>query len=297
MAGRVAASAVLSAAGLYKFIANVEDARFLLKGCIKFTPIPELNDPSELLASVTPEDVRRSLERLRKHGYTEDDLVHLRRQGKVLEKLAGRFQAIGAPNTPEQANAMIASPFYDNIPLLESLLRDTAREISSQVGLFCLTRRYESLPMWAHYAANATGVVFEFRDLENVFLGDDTGVLHSPISVRYERERLGVTFEPQSHDSLFFAKFEDWSYEQEVRVVVPLADCRSVAAGDRTLHLFDIPSHTIARVILGWRAPPSSARQLVELVEENNPDVEVYQAEIEGGRVRIGARLHPSKSQ
>ena len=280
---------------LYKFIANVEDARFLLKGCIKFTPIPELNDPSELMASVTPEDVRRSLERLREHGYTEDDMLHLRRQGKVLEKLARRFQAVGVPDTREEANALIASPFYDNIPLLETLLRDTAREISAKVGLFCLTRRYESLPMWAHYAANATGVVFEFRDLEGVFRGDDTGVLHSPISVRYERDRLGVTFEPQSHDSLFFAKFDDWGYEQEVRVVVPLVDCRPLVADERTLHLFDIPPRNIARVILGWRAPPSSARRLVELVEENNPDVEVHQAEIEGGRVRIGARLHPAE--
>jgi hypothetical protein len=282
---------------LYKFIGNVEDARFLLKGCVKFTPIPELNDPSELMASVTPDDVRRSLERLRKDGYTDGDMIHLRRQGKVLERLAKRFQAIGVPDTPDQANAIIASPFYDNIPRLETLLRETAQEISSRVGLFCLTRRYDSLPMWAHYAANATGVVFEFRDLEDVFPGDDTGVLHSPISVRYERERLGVTFEPQSHDSLFFAKFDDWGYEQEVRVVVPLVDCRAVAASDRTLHLFDIPPRNIARVVLGWRAPPDSARRLVELVQENNPDVEVRQAEIEGGRVRIGALLHPLENQ
>jgi hypothetical protein len=194
---------------LYKFIGNPDDVQHLLGGSIKFTPIQELNDPSELLPNVIPEEVRESLNRLRNYGYNDDDMVHLRQQEKLLQQLAPDFQAIKVPETKEQATTIIRSPFYDNLPLLERLLAQTAEQISSKVGLLCLTKRKDPLPMWAHYAANATGVVIEFRDLHDTFCGDETWILRQPTSVRYDRDRLGVSFDPRSHQSLFFAKFQD----------------------------------------------------------------------------------------
>jgi len=280
-------------AALFKFIANPEDARFVLQGCVKFTPIPELNDPSELLPNVIPEDVTRSLERLRKTGYSDEDMHHLRGQGKLLQRLAPDFQAINVPKTKSEATAIVRSAFYNNLPLLKRLLEETAEEISSKVGLFCLTKRNDSLPMWAHYAANANGLVVEFRDLSSAFPGDDTGILFTPIPVRYERERLGVTFDPSSHESLFFAKFADWSYEQEVRVVVPLAACREVMTGGRRLYIFNIAPRHIARLILGWRMPKMMADSIIGFVLSINPDVEVVRARIESGQVRCEDRLHP----
>ena len=204
-------------ARLYKFIGKPDDVEFVLRGSVKFTPIPELNDPSELLPNVIPEDVKVSLKRLRKVGYRDEDMVHLRQQGKLLQRLAPNFQAIRVPQTKEEATTLIRSKLYDNLPLLEHLLERTAEQISSQVGFFCLTERNDALPMWAHYAGNATGLVVKFRDLRKIFRGDNTGILRQPIPIRYERERLGVTFDPETHASLFFAKFQDWSYEQEAR--------------------------------------------------------------------------------
>jgi hypothetical protein len=278
---------------LYKFLGNPDDARFLLKGNVKFTPISELNDPSELLPNVIPDDVTESLERLRKIGYSDADMFHLRCQGKLLQRLAPGFQAINVPTTRKEATATIRSAFYNNLPLLERLLEETAEEISSKVGIFCLTKRNDSLPMWAHYAANASGLIVEFRDLCQVFRGDDTGVLFKPIRVRYERQHLGVTFDPSTHESLFFAKFEDWSYEQEVRVVAPLADCDEVVDGTRRLYLFGIAPRHVARLILGWRASRIAIDNVISLVQSINPDVEVIQARIEKGLVRCGDRLYP----
>jgi hypothetical protein len=64
----------------YKFVADPASVAYFLKGCIKFTPIHELNDPSELTSNVIVEDVVNSLARLRRDGYTEDDLIHLQHQ-------------------------------------------------------------------------------------------------------------------------------------------------------------------------------------------------------------------------
>jgi hypothetical protein len=272
---------------LYKFISDPTAVRFLLEGTVKLTPIPELNDPSELLPNVIPDEVEQSLIHLRQHGYSDDDMVYLRKEESLLRRLAPSYRAINTPVSKELATELVRSPFYDSAPLLYQLLNGAAWEMSSKVGLFCLTQRYDSLPMWAHYAANATGLVVEFQNLEDVFPGDDTGVLYQPIAVRYERERVGVTFDPRSHESIFLSKYQDWSYEQEVRVVVPLADCRQVQLADKPLYLLDIPRMCITRVILGWKMEPPVAESVRAFARDLNSDVKVLHARFTRGRVHV----------
>ncbi len=274
---------------LYKYIADSDAVQFLLQGTCKFTPIPELNDPSELIPNFMVNEVEASRDRLRQKGYSDEDMFHLRRQGRLFQRLAPQFQAIEVPATKEEATSTIRSSFYDDLPRLERLLTETAQEMSSKVGLFCLSQRYNSLPMWAHYARNATGLVVEFVALDSHCSGDDTGVLHQPIAVRYERDRLGVSFDPQSHESIFFAKFEDWSYEQEVRVVLPLTDCRVKELPDGTRHYFhDVPRRCIKRVILGWNMPTDKVRAVHDYARAHNRDVEIVQARFVRGRVDLG---------
>ena len=272
---------------MYKFVGTLEAVQFLLKGSVKFTPIAELNDPSELVPNVITEAVLASLHHLRQRGYSEQDLIHLRRQERLLQRLAPRFHAISAPRTVEIANAIIRSRFYDNAPLLEDRLRALAREMSDKVGLLCLSLRSNSLPMGAHYANNAAGFAVQFRDLDSVFSGDESGVLFQPIAVRYEREKSGVTFGPQSHQSLFFAKFQDWEYEQEIRIVLPLDACRRESLPGRTLYLYDIPRHCVARVILGWNTAPKAVGTLRRQISTLNPDVEIHQARFVRGSIEL----------
>jgi len=273
---------------LYKFVGDPAVARHFLSGRIKFTPIGELNDPSELTSNVIAEKVRESLRRLRKDGYTEDDLLHLQHQGAVLKKLAPRFQAVRAPERVEDANRLIRSSFYDQIEVLERRLNETAREISAKVGVFCLSKRFDSLPMWAHYAGNATGFVVEFNRLNDIFTGDETDVLWKLTEVRYERETGGVTFEPESHDALFFEKFSDWSYEQEVRVVAPLDSCVSVSIENgHKIYVFDLPTSNVSRLILGWKMDVEAAEEIRRVAEGSASSIEVVQARFEGGCVRV----------
>lgn len=272
---------------LYKYVANVSALQHLLRGAIKFTPVHELNDPSELRPTLNRDAVQASLARLRQVGYTKEDLVHLRRQERILQRLAPRFQAIRTPRTPEEATAIARSAFYDVLPRLELLLDATAQEISTKVGLFCLSRRYDCLPMWAHYAANATGLVVAFRNLEAVFAGDDTGILRQPIAVRYDREHVGMTFDPSSHETLFFEKFEDWRYEQEVRVVLPLEDCRRETIGGNPTYLYDVPSNCVAHVILGWNMPDENVALAHEIATEANANIVVMRARFIHGKVEV----------
>ena len=272
---------------LYKFLGNPAIARSVLAGSIKFTPIAELNDPAELNPTLNREAVMASLSRLREIGYSQDDLIHLRRQGAVLQALSPSTQTVHVPSTPEEATRIIHSPFYDSTSTLERLLSQTARDIASKVGLFCLSRRFDSLPMWAHYAANATGFAVEFTDLESEFTGDATGVLRQLREVTYAQEIEGVTFDPKSHESLFFSKYMDWSYEQEARVVLPLADCRQHIHDQGILYLYDLPTKFIRRVILGWNINRTSVDIVRDAVSEFCPNAEVVQAKFLRGKVSL----------
>lgn len=270
---------------LYKFLGNPAIAGSVLAGSIKFTPIAELNDPAELNPTLNREAVLSSLNRLREIGYSQDDLIHLRRQGAVLQALSPSSQAVQVPSTPEEATRLIQSRFYDSTSTLERMLTQTARDIASKVGLFCLSRRFDSVPMWAHYAANATGFAVEFTGLENEFTGDATGVLRQLREVTYAQEIEGVTFDPKSHESLFFSKYIDWSYEQEVRVALPLADCRRHVHDQGILYLYSLPTKYIRRVILGWNINQTSADAVQNAVTEVCPSAEVVQAHFFRGRV------------
>ncbi len=272
---------------LYKFIADPSAVSFLLRGMIKFTPVPELNDPSELTPNIITEEVKRSLDRLRKDGYTETDMINLRRQKNLLRRLSPQFHAGGLPETPNEATAQLHLPYYDQIATLEQQLNELVLAIAPNAGGFCSSLRYDSLPMWAHYANNATGLVIEFVDLERVFQGDDTGVLSQPIAVRYERDRLSVSFETRSHESIFFAKFPDWSYEREVRIVLPLADCRKEPKENSHIYIREIPRGCIARLILGWRLPLAVRKVIRDQVQEFDRDVEIVDASVVRGRVMV----------
>ena len=271
---------------MFKFISDPSAAKYLLEGQIKFTPPHELNDPSELVPNVVKSDVLASLKRLRAHGYSREDLHDLWKQGKLLARLAPEFQAIGVPKSRSEANALVKSAFYDDVDRLESLLSHTAQLISSRVGVFCFTQRFNSLPMWAHYANNARGVVVEFQSLDEVFTGDDTGILNQIVAVRYDRERRGVTFEPRSHESLFFAKFADWAYEQECRVVLPLSSCKSFPARETNIHVFEVPKRHVRRIIVGWNISNDACHAVEQFVRDINPEVTISKAVLERGKVQ-----------
>jgi hypothetical protein len=150
-----------------------------------------------------------------------------------------------------------------------------------------MTETISCLPLWAHYADMAKGFAVEYRDLRLEFPGDDTGVLNELVPIRYSRDRLGVTFDTKSHESIFFSKFQDWSYEREIRVVVPLMDCQQIEVDGCEIYCRYLPAKHVARIICGWKMPDCKRQTIVDEVLRTNPDVEVCTTKIVEGEVKI----------
>lgn len=269
---------------LYKYLSTKEACLSVACGNAKFSSIADLNDPSELFNFVNASDTQASLCRLRKEGYTDNEFEGLIRQRNLLRRIAPEMLLTDIPESKEDASAILKLPIYADYHSLQLMLDFTVSNLVSRTGVFCLSTRFDSFPMWAHYADNARGYVVEYENLDAYFEGDNTGVLNVFRPIEYQTPRRSVTFEPYSHEAVFFSKLSDWSYESEYRVIKPLDECSYDS--EKNMYLLQIPRSYVKRVIVGWNSADSIGN-INKQIHEVNPDIEVIFPSIENGVVRI----------
>jgi hypothetical protein len=271
---------------LYKFVASQAAVRAIVSGSLKFTKIDELNDPSELVPDMNRDAVRESLVAVRRNGYTREQFEWLGCQEAVLSLLSPETRVLAQPATIELANRTLALPIYDDLDFMERQLLKTISLIRSRVGVLSLSSRYDSLPMWAHYGAQANGYIMRFEGLDHEFPQNVTGSLNVIKPVKYVEDLVGMTHDPSTQDNLFFCKFQDWSYEREWRVVKALSACQP--STDKKIHIWTVDASTITGVICGWNVSVDEVRSLAAELRYSNPSVEVLRASLDRGRVRLG---------
>jgi hypothetical protein len=272
---------------LYKYISSDVALKSIVGGHLKFATLGSLNDPTELLPKIYEAELIESLREKRSKGYTVEDLIDLKRQQLLYEKLSPETMKIRAPKTIKSANSIVNLPIFDNVAYLKNKFIETVELMASRCGLFCVSTRYDSLPMWAHYANNAKGYVIEFDGLHNDYLGDGTGILNQIADVTYTYKKSGISFESGSYKSLFFEKNQDWAYECEKRIVVDLASCQNVSIGDEDIFIRRINKEIISKVIFGWKISQTAIKQVMQQVWDIHPQVEIAIATIRDGFIEL----------
>jgi hypothetical protein len=184
---------------------------------------------------------------------------------------------------------MLSISTYEDLNFMERRLFSTIKNIRARVGILSLSQRYDSLPMWAHYADSARGFVVVLDNLEHSFKGDETGSLNILKPVVYTEQFIGMTFDPSTQDRLFFSKLADWSYEREWRVATALNACRQSSDGE--LYLRDVNSLHLTGVICGWRASANDVSLLKDKLGHVNPDAKLISAVLDSGKVSLNPPL------
>lgn len=269
----------------YKFVSDQAAVRAMARGSLKFTKIAELNDPSELVEHMDRNAVRVSLDEVRTRGYTMEQFRWLGCQEALLRLVSLETRILVRPATIEQANMTLSLQVYDDLDFMERQLLKTISLIRSRVGVLSLTTRFDSLPMWAHYAALAKGYVVRFDGLDRVFAKDPTGSLNVVKTVNYVEDLVGMTHDPSTQDNLFFSKFQDWRYECESRVVSALSSCKLSDNGK--MHLRHVNPSIVTGVICGWNVPDDEVRSRKAEMSCTNSGLEMLAASLEYGRVRL----------
>lgn len=272
---------------LYKYVTSESALKSIVAGKIKFATLDSLNDPTELLPKIYESELLKSLEGKRTNGYSKDDLLDLQMQELLFRKLSPETMVINAPESIEKANLIVNLPIYSDLGYLKKMFNKTVELIASRCGIFCVSTRYNSLPMWAHYANNASGFVIEFKDLQNTYSGDGTGILNEIKDIDYKNERSGINFDKGSYNSLFFEKGKDWEYESEKRIITDLNSCSELNIGDEVIYIQEISKKQISKVIFGWKVPELTIHKLSNEVRAINPNINIAISRIENGLIEI----------
>ncbi len=282
---------------------------------IRFTQPLNLNDPFEQLPSIstitTPElfdtlvhaikerlslplpgfdlndaDLDGALSRLPINGMEKEQFIknarhfvsyisanglELLSDNEKMEKLKGVFCELpGAANFPQQ----------------------TKDFLNARVGLLCLTKRNDNIPMWSHYALNSMGYVIEF-DPKNSFLSNHTYQVRKfskPHKVKYLKKRPDLIlfdgkkrFLEKLGSAIFLTKSAQWKYEEEVRLIRFLKHASKCIAdkGPELIYLFKFEPSAIIKVYLGINIKPECEAEIVAILsQERYSHVQLYRTKL-----------------
>lgn len=121
----------------------------------------------------------------------------------------------------------------------------------SKLGLLCLSKEFQNILMWSHYANNHKGIVIEFD------IKQDPDFFISPIEVNYIDTYEPINYpknERKSIEKIVSTKSNDWKYESEVRIIKA-----------NTNGLIKFKPSSISKIYFGCRSEKSFINEIKNL--------------------------------
>lgn len=231
---------------LYKYRGNIYRDLLALKNYQLFIPTKDgLNDPNESCVSL--KRIYEELEYNRRVA-VENPIVLLKEQAASLEK------QISA--TTNILNMMVDS-----------------------VGIFSVSKRYDSECMWSYYANGHKGFCIEYdaKVLRNCF--KDNNIFTNNFEVKYSNERMT----PDSDEfmllaksnpidtlkGIFASKSKSWEQEEEVRYTLqPIKESQYI----------DIPDNAVTGIYIGARCSDFDKNLILKTIKSmRNCNIKLYQ--------------------
>ena len=167
-------------------------------------------------------------------------------------------------------------------------------------GILSLTESPDSLLMWAHYAANHSGVVVGFDETHDFFQGQDI-VAGLPRLNRVEYSQKRPVLSPSTRDTpkVFLRKSTEWAYEKEWRLIRPLSEAYECVPRDgcQPVYLFDVPVDSIRMVITGSQMLPGDYQGLCALCTESPvlSHIKIHHAQL--SQEEYALEIHPALTE
>lgn len=131
-------------------------------------------------------------------------------------------------------------------------------------GIACFTMYPMNEQLWEVYAKNNSGLCLQFNiSKDNTFFHNVRPIYYVPEI--FEREYNPIS-EPNHIIDLFYKKTEEWSYEKELRLLK-----------DQTGKI-PFRRDTLQSIIIGDKAGKDFIEQIIEIVKEYYPRINIFQA-------------------
>lgn len=257
---------------IYKYL-SIDRISYLNDEFLRFTPPRELNDPFECFPILpTKEEIisiikviaDRNLKSLEKEKLTKKERIRIKNE--YTRKFKSEITAVGkdAPNN-------FGEQFYNRAII----------NLNSKIGIFSLSRRWDSTLMWAHYTNSHKGYCVGFnRDSDFFhFKGNPYDPTFMIQPVKYSDERIKVPIEEgvKIDTRILLTKAKDWQYEEEERIISLLSlSAKTIKFEPYDIDLFRIPHNTISEIIVGANILPNDYEIVYKFCKEKN--IELYKS-------------------
>lgn len=220
---------------LYKYMSGALGIRYLLQNrTLRFTPPAELNDPFE-------------------GGLDATEMAALS-EAHMCEN--GQSASVDRPSIT--ADPAVRSEI--RLAATISAWRVNQRYFTSNVGILCLSRRADSVRMWAQYGDNYSGLAVGFDPGSRVIAASTAMGLTGPCDVIYSSKRPKESdVDPEDPiaerlraEASCLRKGPDWAYEEEVRC---FKNSPSSHEGTPDIVEFDIDD--VRDIVIGIRMKPA----------------------------------------
>lgn len=277
---------------LYKYLSSERVGNVLKDRNVRFTPLLNTNDSFEVRATFEKFAGPRFLAKLYKEleGPSLNDIID-----KKLSEQISRHNLEGLPvafvkgRAEKELGMSLSELLRQKIPtliedfLLPSLnspeMRDKLlQDLGNKLLCFSLAERFDSAPMWAHYANNGSGFIVTFRSNHEWFREFGEGQRHQLQKVTYFDGMLEEPFE--NIRTALISKTTDWVYEREWRLYAKEEDADEIIElPDDTIHLLRFPEDVVEGVIVGHRIADETLKQIREILDDNYSDVSLHRAQ------------------
>jgi hypothetical protein len=178
-------------------------------------------------------------------------------------------------------------PLDTTDPSIKQMLNAILDPFRGKTGILCFSRNWDNLLLWSHYANSHTGVCLGF-DIPEGGQGEN-----NDMDVFYQPNKLQIR-DPKDVNidlivRLCHTKYEGWSYEQEVRMLVALND-----PPDENIHWFEFGSQLILKeIIIGAQCEPKKSKELEEATKPYGNVVKCWWAGMCPDAFRLVRLEHP----
>lgn len=259
---------------LYKYL-PIERLSYLVNELLRFTQPFELNDPFEWMPILpTKDEIISVIEIVANDNIALLDKSNLNREEKrkLLNEYQEKFKAtIKAVQNDEPNN--FREQFYNQ----------AITSLGSKLGLFSLSRRWNSALMWAHYTNSHKGFCIGLKRDSDFFKtqGNPQDPTFMVQPVQYSSQRIKVPLERglKIDPKVVLTKSLDWKYEEEERIIalLILAD-KIIKAEPYDVYLFKVPHEVVKEIIVGAKIADHDLDKIHSFCSTRN--IDLYKSEL-----------------
>jgi hypothetical protein len=240
---------------LFKYLPLDRAKQVLTERTIRFSQPKYLNDPYEMQLIINPISLR-------------DDI-------KAREIASGT----AVDEAEEIASRRLESVAFGLVDMIKTTRND--------IGVLSLSKRSDGLLMWAHYAQDHRGIALGLQ-LEQCLLpsNQDSSSLVWLDDVKYLSEKIDFIREGTAPWQSLLRKSEEWSYEEEWRIIRSLNTLRPVTS---EIYVAELRPEAIKSVILGARMSPVDEAGIVELLRgsEDFSHIEIFKSVVSSSKLAL----------